>query len=399
MQLIAQRMMRRFMESFRKCDLVLLLLCVVTTAFGCLMIASTTNASETGALRFVVIQLIAAVAGVFSYVAISSIDAETLSEHRSALFIFNTTLLLLLIPFGTDNGSGNKSWLDFPFLPVDIQPAEICKITYVLIMASVMASHQNQLSSVPSVMHMAFHLIFLVGLNMLVSRDLGVSLIFVFIFVGMTFGGGVNFLWFAGAVGALVVVAPIVYNNFLDSYQQERIAVLFDPSVDPYGTGPMYHTVRAMRSLTGGGLTGQGLFQGNRTQTYGALFAQHTDYIFAAIGEELGFVGCALVLLLMALIIGRCIWVGIRSQDLLRRLICFGAASALIFQVLINIGMCIGVMPVIGLTLPFISYGGSSIISLYALLGLVSGIYARPAATSHERYIHPPLIYQGGHHL
>lgn len=399
MQPIVRRFMRRFMEAFRRCDLVLLLFCVVTTAFGCLMIASTTNASETGALRFVIIQLIAAIAGVFLYVTISSIDAETLSEQRSALLVFNTLLLLLLIPFGTDNGSGNKSWLDFPFLPVDIQPAEICKLTYVLIMASVMSSHQNRLSSVPSVMHMAFHLIFLVGLNMLVSRDLGVSLIFVFIFVGMTFGGGVNLLWFGGAIGALVVVAPIVYNNFLDPYQQERIAVLFDPSVDPYGTGPMYHTVRAMRSLTGGGLTGQGLFQGNRTQTYGALFAQHTDYIFAAIGEELGFVGCGFVLLLMGLIIGRCIWVGVRSQDLLRRLICFGAASALIFQVLINIGMCIGVMPVIGLTLPFISYGGSSIISLYALLGLVSGIYARPAATSHERYIHPPLSYQGGQHL
>lgn len=398
MQRILRSFMRRFTEAFRRGDLVLLLLCVVATAFGCLMIASTTNASETGWFRFVAIQIIAAMAGVFSYVAISSIDAETFSEHRSMLVIFNTILLLMLIPFGTDNGSGNKSWLDFPFLPVDIQPAEICKITYVLIMASVMAAHQNQLSSVPSVLHMAFHLLVLVGLNMVVSGDLGVSLIFVFIFVGMTFSGGVNLLWFAGAAGALVVLAPIVYNNFLDPYQQDRIAVLFDPSVDPNGTGPMYHTVRAMRSLTGGGLVGQGLFQGNRTQTYGALFAQHTDYIFAAIGEEMGFVGCALVLILMGLIIGRCVWVGLRSQDSLRRMICFGAASALTFQVVVNIGMCIGVMPVIGLTLPFISYGGSSIISLYALLGLVSGVYARPTATSHERYIHCPLIYQGIHH-
>lgn len=396
MQRIARRLMHRFTEAFRKGDLVLLLLCVVATAFGCLMIASTTNASETGWFRFVAIQMIAAMAGIFSYVLISSIDVDVFSEHRSILVIFNVVLLLLLVPFGTDKGSGNRSWLDFPFLPVDIQPAEVCKITYVLIMASVMASHQNRLSSAPSVLHMAFHLILLVGLNMAVSRDLGVSLIFVFIFVGMAFSGGVNLLWFAGAAGAIVVLAPIVYDNLLDTYQQNRIAVLFDPSVDPLGTGPRYHTVRAMRSLTGGGLIGQGLFQGNRTQTYGALFAQHTDYIFAAIGEELGFVGCALVLVLMALIIGRCIWVGIRSQDTLRRLVCFGAASALIFQVVVNIGMCIGVMPVIGLTLPFISYGGSSIITLYTMLGLVSGVYARPAATSHERYIHAPLKNHGG---
>ena len=145
---------------------------------------------------------------------------------------------------------------------------------------------------------------------------------------------------------------------------------MFNPDLDPLGIDERYHTVRSLRSLTGGGMTGQGLFQGHRTQN-GALNAQHTDYIFSAIGEELGYVGCIFVLVLMALIIGRCIYVGCRSTDYMRKLICFGAASALIFQVMINVGMCIGVMPVIGLTLPFISYGGSSILSLYAMLGLV----------------------------
>jgi rod shape determining protein RodA len=241
---------------------------------------------------------------------------------------------------------------------------------------------------------MLFHFLLLFLLSVFISDDLGVSLIFVVIFAGMAFSGGVNLLWFALA-GAGILVAFPVFWAVMPEYRKERILVLFDPSRDPYGTGAMYHSIRAMRSLTGGGLTGQGLFQGNRTQS-GALYAQHTDYIFAAIGEELGFVGCTLVLVLMALIIGRCIWVGMRSQDTLRRLVCFGAASALIFQVVINVGMCIGVMPVIGLTLPFISYGGSSIITLYTMLGLVSGVYARPAATSHERYIHPPLKTYGG---
>ena len=99
----------------------------------------------------------------------------------------------------------------------------------------------------------------------------------------------------------------------------------------------------------------------------------------------------SLVLVLLALIAGRCIWVGIRSPEFSRRLICFGAAGALIFQTIINVGMCIGVMPVIGLTLPLISYGASSVVSIYAMLGLVSGVYARPMATSHERYIRPPM--------
>lgn len=385
-----RRYLQRFSEAFRKGDLVLLLLCVVATAFGCLMIASTTNATSDGSLRYLVIQIGAAAAGVVMYVIFSSVDTEFFSEHRRSLVVFNTALLLLLIPFG-QTISGNRSWLSFPFLPFNIQPAEICKITYVLIMASVMASHQNKLSTIPSVAHMLLHLGLLFGLNYVISGDMGVSLIFVFIFIGMTFAGGVHMLWFIAAAGGIAIAAPIIWNLMPDNYMKQRIAVLFDPSLDPNGTGPLYQTVRALRSLTGGGLTGQGLFQGHRTQTNGALFAQHTDFIFAAIGEELGFVGCFLVLLLLFLIIARCIWVGIRSQDALRRLVCFGVASALIFQVFVNVGMCIGVAPVIGLTLPFISYGGSSIITLYAMLGLVSGVYARPNATSHERYIRPPL--------
>ena len=389
-----RRLTQRMTEAFRRGDLILLLLCLVATAFGCLVIASATNTS--GSARYIIIQVITATIGFFAYVFISSIDADWFSEHRRWLVVFNCVLLLMLIPFGV-TVSGNRSWLSFPFLPFNIQPAEICKITYILIMASVMASHQNKMSSFFSIVHMAAHLLLLFGLNYVISSDMGVSLIFAFIFVGMTFSGGVHWAWFAGAGGTLAVFVPIVWNMLSDeNYMKKRIAVLFDPSLDPQGTGPLYQTVRALRSLTGGGMTGQGLFDGNRTQTPGALFAQHTDFVYAAIGEEMGFLGCAFVLVLLFAIIVRCIWVGIRSQDTLRRLICFGAASALIFQVIVNVGMCIGVMPVIGLTLPFISYGGSSLITLFAMLGLVSGVYARPMPTSQERYIRPPLdIYKG----
>ena len=386
-----RRYFRKFGEAFRKGDLVLLLMCLALNAFGLLMIASTTN--QVGALRYLIIQGVAAALGVFMYVLVSSIDTEFFAEHRYWLVVFNCFLLLLLIPFGTDNGTGNKSWLDFPLLPIDIQPAEICKITYILIMASVMSSFQNRISSVRSVFTMVLHIGLLAGLNMALSSDLGVTLIFVFIFVGMAFCGGVSLIWFAAAIGGIAVMFPILW-NFLDDYQKLRIEILFNPDLDPLGTGARYHTVRALRSLTGGGMTGQGLFQGHRTQTEGALFAQHTDYVFAAIGEELGFVGCALVVVALLAIIARVIWVGSRSQDYMRRLVCFGAASALIFQVMSNIGMCVGITPVIGLTLPFVSYGGSSLVTLYTMLGLVSGVYARPSSTSQERYVKPPYMYR-----
>ena len=384
---------RKLTDALRRCDLVLLLLCVVTTVFGCMIIASTTNASALGPTRYLLVQIGAAIAGILAFVFFSSIDTEFFSEHRVALIVINTSLLLLLVPFGTDNGTGNRSWLNFSFLPFDIQPAEICKITFVLIMASVMASRQNSISSPLSISRIIVNMVLMVGLNLLVSRDMGVSLIFVFITIGMVWSGGVHWMWFVAAGALLLLAAPVAWEFVFSDNQKNRIMVLFDPSLDPQGTGPMYHTIRALRSLTGGGLTGQGLFQGNRTQTRGALFAQHTDFIFAAIGEELGFIGCAVVLLLLIAIVVRCIWVGNRSTDYLRKLVCFGTASALIFQVVVNIGMCIGVMPVIGLTLPFISYGGSSLITLYAMLGLVSGVYARPHATSHERYIQPPMLH------
>ena len=382
-------MRRYFFELknfFRKGDLVLLFLCLLTSAFGCIIISSATNA--VGFTRYLTVQIVAILLGVGFYIMMSAVDVDFVSEHRSVLVVFNVFLLALLIPFGTGANLGNRSWLDLPLLPVDIQPAEICKITYILITASVMNSHQNRISSVPSVIHIALHLILLFGLNMVISSDLGVSLIFVFVFIGMTFAGGVSIIWYLLGGGALVVAAPVLWNQ-MDGYQKERIQMLYDPKIDPEGLGVRWHTNQSLLSLNGGGFSGQGLFNGNRTQT-DSLNAQHTDFIFSAIGEELGFVGCTLVIVMLLAIIIRCVYVGVRSQNYMRRLICFGAAAALIFQVCINIGMCIGVAPVIGLTLPFISYGGSSMVSLYAMLGLVSGVHARPEAAVHERYIQPP---------
>ena len=373
--------------------MVLLLLCVITSCFGCVCIASATTADKFGGnFRYIALQLFATVIGIVLFAVISSIDLETMSEYRNILVIFNCFLLLLLIPFGDDHGSGNKSWLNIPGLPFNIQPAEVCKITYVVIMASVMNSHQNRISHPVSIAHMAFHLGLLVGLNMVLSGDAGVSLIFVFIFIGMAYCGGVNLLWFGLAIGLIAIAFPILW-PFLGEYQQNRILILFNENIDPLGINERYHYKINLLSLTGGGLTGQGLFSGTRTQG-GALYAQHTDYIFSSIGEELGFFGCLIILLLEFAIIARCIYVGIKTPDYSRRLVCFGAASALIFQLMINVGMCIGVMPVIGLTLPLISYGASSVVSIYAMLGLVSGSYARPESQSHERYVQPYRSYR-----
>lgn len=379
---------QEFKSFFRRGDLVLLALCLMLSAFGILFQYSVNSYRSAGPMRYVIIQTGATVLGVLVYAAVSAIDLEFLSEHRAMLTVFSVGMLLLLVPFGVDYSSGNTSWIELPLLPFAIQPAEVIKISYILVTASVMNSHQNRISSIPSVLHVAAHLVLLVGLNLLLSRDWGVSLIFVFIFLVMTFTGGVRLIWFAVGAGATVLGFPLLWSR-LGTRQQNRILVLFDESIDPQGLNERYQLNHALKSLTGGGLTGQGLFNGNRTQV-GALPSQHTDFVFSAIGEELGYVGCALVALMLLLIVARVVWVGVHSKDYMRRLVCFGSAAALAFQVLVNIGMNIGLVPIIGLTLPLVSYGGSSVVSIYAMLGLVSGVHARPAPRTHERYIQPP---------
>ena len=384
-----RKFFQEFLDFFRKGDMILLGLCIATTLYGLVILSSVT--ADARATRFVVIQLVAAILGIFLYAVISSIDLDLIMEYRLPLVIFNVCFLLLLIPFGVEHG-GNRSWLKFPGFPVEIQVAEILKTTYILIAASVMSAHQNRLSKFWSVMHMVLHLGILVGLNMVLSKDAGVSLIFVFIFIGMTFAGGVSKGWFIAALSGITAGLPLIWNYVLKDHQKTRFMVLFDPSLDPNAIDERWHSNQALLSLTGGGLTGQGLYNGRRTQSngIGALQAQHTDYIFSAVGEELGFIGCMAIILLEFAIIARIIYVGTHTPDFARRVVCFGAAAALIFQVTINIGMNLGVMPVIGLTLPFISYGGSSILSLYAMLGLVSGVCARPSPGKQGLYVQPP---------
>lgn len=370
-----QRIVRILRNFGKKGDLLLLFLCLLATGFGCVVISSATH--YLGSSRFLTVQLAATALGVLFYVLLTSMDLEGLAEHRELLFLFNALLLLLLIPFGTDGGTGNRSWLDIPGFPVNIQPAEICKITFTILLAKVMQVHQSRISSFRSVLAMAFQLVFLVGLNMVLSRDAGVSLIFVFIFLVMAFVGGVKLWWFLGGIGALCLAAPYAWTHLLQDYQKNRILVIFDPTIDPQGLDERWHFAQSLRSLTGGGLSGQGLFQGSRTQV-GALNAQHTDFIFSAIGEELGLLGCAFTLLLLGAVVFRVIYVGLKTPDYLSRLVCLGTGAALIFQVCVNVGMCLGVAPVIGLTLPFISYGGSSTLTLFLAMGVVSSIKMRP---------------------
>lgn len=381
-----RKLKERVLETARKGDMVLLSLCVIATIFGIVMIYAATLGGDNS--RYIIIQTSCLFAGVFLYFLLTNFDIDILAGQRTLLFLFNTGFILLLLVFGVEGETGNRSWLQLPLLPFNIQPAEVCKITYIIILAKTLSVNQTRVSSLKCVMQLAFHMAFIVVLYIGISKDMGVSLIFVFVFLLMAYVGGVSGWWFLGGIAAVTVAAPYLWEYVIKGYQKNRILVLFDDTIDPAGLNERWQMKQNLKTLSNGGLTGQGLFNGTMTNQ-GALPARHTDCIFSTIGEQLGMVGAILVLVLLLAIVLRVVYVGLKSPDYMNRLICLGIAAMLLFQILINVGVCLGLLPVIGLALPFISYGGSSIITSFVAMGIVSGIKMRPAPDISAHYIRP----------
>lgn len=374
---------RAIREFVKKADMILLALCITATVYGTVIISSATN--YVGNSRYIIIQLAAMVLGIAAYVILTLIDVDIIAERRELLLLFCIFFIALLQIFGVERG-GNRSWLDFG-LPIMIQPAEICKIFFIIILAKTMSIKQNKLSSPVTVAELAGITILFAALIRYFSWDDGMMLNYLFIFAIMIFAGGVNLIWFLVGGGALLAAFPFVWSR-LGEYQKNRIRVIFDPTIDPKAEGIRYQMNRTIRALQNGGIAGRGLFNGPMVQS-GSVPAQHTDSIFSACGEELGMVGCLAILLLLGAIIVRCVYVGMKSGNYMNRMICTGIAGMLASQIAINVGMCMGVFPVVGLTLPFFSYGGSSIVTMFAAMGFVSGINMRPAPDSNARYIRP----------
>ena len=375
--------MRKILDFFtgwiRQVDLVLLALCTGTTLFGCLMIASATR--YTDSYKNVIVQIAALGLGIVAYILMSMLDLNEIGKHWKWLLGGSLVLILLLkTPLGMDGGTGNRAWLGIKNFPVNLQPVEIVKITFIIVLARQLQYLQEQrdLKSIPSVGMLAGHLMLVVGLYAAISGDMGSALVLIFIFACMCFVAGVARRWFVlGLLGGSFAFYVLWETDKIAPYMKDRFLTLFDHDLDPMGIG--WQQTRSLLALGGGKLTGQGLFNGTQTQSASAwsLPARHTDFIFSVIGEELGLLGCLLTILLLAAIIFRCVLIARHAQTKTDMYICVGVAAMLIFQTISNIGMCLFVMPVIGLTLPFISYGGSSIVTLFAAMGMVSGIQKR----------------------
>ena len=372
-------------------DRLLLSLCLLASGFGLVLIYSATRYMDAAAgMRCMVIQAAGILLGVVAYVLLSSVDIELFTEKSwKWLLAFGVFInLLLLTPLGTGREeTGNNSWLSIPGFPVNLQPAELAKLTFVLLLAWQMKKlgEKGSISRPTSVFSIAGHTLVMIGLIVATSGDFGMALTYAIIFVVVAWAGGIKKRWFLLAIVVCVAAVALIWPHVSGVYFAKRISVVIDHLTGNPDTlweqsqGAGWQQTRSILAIGSGGLFGMGYLNGTQTQSASeqSLPARHTDEIVAVCGEEFGLVGCVLLLALLGGIILRCIWVSRRASSPQSALIAMGYAGMLTAQVAVNVGMCLYVFPVVGLTLPFISYGGTSIVTMFAAMGIVSSIKMR----------------------
>lgn len=359
----------------RKADLLLLGVCLICSTFGLIVIRSATMSFSSR--TYIPVQLLGIILGLVLYVIFTVIDLDVYADQWVLLAIFEVLFQGTLLVFGVDGGTGNRAWLRFG--AIGVQPAEITKIVFIVLMAKQMTylKEYKDISSVSSILQLLAHFGVTFVWLMLTADDLGSAVVFIGIFGIMLIAAGVKVFWFLLAGAGVALVTPILWNSFLDDYQRQRILAPYDPSVDPDGWGIRWHANQSKIALASGQFTGVGYGKGIQTQSE-ALSGKHTDFIFSSAGEELGMIACLAIFLLLSIIIVRIMLVGLRSNNTMSFLVCTGIAASFFVQLLINTGMCMEITPVIGITLPFFSYGGTSVMTSFAAVGIVSGIKYRP---------------------
>lgn len=362
-------------EFFKRADIFLLCICVISSIFGITMIEKAVTGMYEGGWdmsepsKYLTVQIASMLIGIVAFVLLTVIDVDLIAQQWKLLMMLDLVLLVALVLLGEDDGTGNKSWIRFA--GIGIQPSEVIKVIYVIVAAKQMTylKEYRDINSFISVVQMAAHFLLIFGAIVVVSSDLGSASILLGIFLVMFFVIGARLYWFAAGGAAVAAAIPLLWNYFLKDYQKQRLIAPYDPSIDPDGWGITWQTTQSKLTLASGRLTG--VEEGHSPSIF---TGKHTDFIFSCVGENLGMIGCIVVIVLLMIIIIHCVRIGIKSGRTFDMLVCIGVAAAVTFQTFINIGMNIGITPVIGITLPFFSYGGSSMVTMFGAMGLVSGV-------------------------
>ncbi len=376
-----QKLFTKIADYIRECDKILFLLCLFATSYGCVAVLSATY-HTTGSLRQFIMQVVGMVIGVVAVVVISTFDYRRLERMWPLVAALGLIPVILTFFIGfAPTGTDDKAWLMLPG-GISFQPAELLKVCFVV----TFAYHIQHLGDR---IHKPLHLLLLCahgGIPVVLIHfqgDDGTALVFLCMFLAMLFAAGVKLRYFIAAGLAAVVSLPMIYFFVMNDAQRSRIMTMFNIEADLMGDG--WQQWQGRIAMANGGLTGKGLFNGPYVQS-GRIPEGENDFIFTGIGEELGLLGCLLVVILLAGICLRILQIGRRSDDKMGHIMCTGVFGMFLAQTVINLGMCLSILPVIGVTLPFFSAGGTSIMCLYFGIGLVMSVYM--AQSRGSLYLH-----------
>ena len=354
-----------------RADRILFGTMLALSGLGLLMIYSATQAAGSFGMER---QMIFVAAGLFTYLIISNIDYREYSNFIPIVSLI--TLLALVFVFVFEPVNGAQRWIPLGFFK--LQPAEFAKVVVIIALAALLSpSNRDEMGrrnitwtdTVQAVVVVAVP-----GYLIIREPDLGTAMVFGFILFVMLFVAGATWRQLVALVSAAgLLIAGAFRFGWLEQHQLNRMKVLFDPTIDPQGIG--YHLRQSKNAIGSGQIFGKGLFQTGTLTDYEYIPEQETDFIFTAVGEQLGFVGGILVLAAFAVITWRLVVIAANARDRFGALIAIGIAAMVVFHVFVNVGMTIGIMPVTGLPLPFLSSGGSFFLAMALALGMANSIW------------------------
>ncbi|MEZ4770783.1 MAG: rod shape-determining protein RodA [Caldilineales bacterium] len=353
--------------NLRRFDFVLLACTLAMSLFGIAMVYSATLNVPTYR-SYPVRQIAYVLIGIVLLIATAAFDYRLLTALQWPLLIIMLAGLAAVAVLGQVRG-GTAGWFDAGV--VLVQPAEIAKVLFVLVFAQYLSSRHDQMHK-PQWVVLAFVLIGLPVALIYLQPDLGTAMVFIVIGAIMLFAADLPWAYIIATAVAAALMVPVVWNN-LQSYMQTRILTFLDPASDPDAS---FNVAQALISIGNGGLLGKGFAQGSQSQLH-FLRVRYADFIFSVIAEELGFVGALILIVLLAVLLLRLFTIADQARDNFGRYLVVGIAAMIMFQGIVSIGMNLGLLPVTGITLPFISYGGSSLLTLMIGIGLAESVAMR----------------------
>ena len=365
---------RQLKSYLRRIDFRLLFPVLASSCYGLLLVLAATATSTQTFSRSFFVQSAAMVIGISAMIVVSLLDLEMLTELWPVLYALAVGAIVITILFGKGpTGESNRNWIYLG--PVSVQPTEFVKLAYILILAKALDRVKENINTLASLLYVGA----IAGgilLLMVIQGDMGTTLVFLFITVLMLFCAGLDWKFFAAGAAGVMLAAPLAWEHVLSGYMRSRILYGFRPDLDPTGYG--FQALQSKIAIGSGQLFGKGFLKGTQISL---LPARETDFLYATAGEEFGFLGSVLVLVLLSALLLRLLQCAMTARTDIGTLICMGVFGMFFGQIFENIGMCLAMLPVVGITLPFFSYGGSSMISSWLAVGLALAVYRQSETT------------------